>query len=86
MEDVVVVVTGIITNQGIPKLEFANFIAIGMALAVLFAKELTEELGWRINITESRYWIVRHLYISVMIAYILLFGVLGGDQFIYFQF
>lgn len=86
LEDVVTVVTGIITNQGIPKLEFANFIAIGMALAVLFAKELTEELGWRINITESRYWIVRHLYISVMIAYILLFGVLGGDQFIYFQF
>lgn len=86
LDDVLMIVIGIFTKQGIPKLEYANFIAIGLALMVLMAKELSEEFNYHINIAESRFWIVRHLYIAVMIAYILLFGVLGGDQFIYFQF
>ena len=69
-----------------PKPEFANFIAIGLALIVLLSKELSDEFGWRFRIAESDSWIVRHVYLVCMIAYIVLFGVLGGDQFIYFQF
>lgn len=86
LQDAVVVVTGIFTNPGVPKPEFANFIAIGLALIVLLSKELSDEFGWRFRIAESDSWIVRHVYLVCMIAYIVLFGVLGGDQFIYFQF
>ena len=86
LHDAVVVVTGIFTNPGVPKPEFANFIAIGLALIVLLSKELSDEFGWRFRIAESDSWIVRHVYLVCMIAYIVLFGVLGGDQFIYFQF
>lgn len=86
LADAIVIITDIFINQGIPKLEYANFIAIGLALAILILKELSDEFNWPINITKSRHWIVRHMYISIIIAYILLLGVLGGDQFIYFQF
>ena len=67
-------------------LETANFIAIGLAMTVLLTKECSDEYRWSIRVAESRYWIVRHVYLVLMIAYIILFGVLGGDQFIYFQF
>ena len=53
---------------------------------ILLLKETADEWGTGIRIADSSSWIVRHVYIFVMIAYILLFGVLGGDQFIYFQF
>ena len=49
--------------------------------------EVGEEFGrYHIAIENSRYWVVRHVYLALMIALIVLFGVLGGDQFIYFQF
>ena len=38
---------------------------------------------WAIAFYEGK---VKHIYFVLMIAYILLFGVLGSDQFIYFQF
>lgn len=86
MSDALTIMTGIFTNPGIPKLEIANFIAIGLALFILISKELTDEFNLNIRIAESRSWIVSHLYLVFMISYIILFGVLGGDQFIYFQF
>lgn len=86
MSDAVTVVTGIFTNPGIPKPEPAHFIAIGLAIAVLLTKSLADEYNWKIRIAESDSWLVRHTYIVIMIAYIILLGVMGGDQFIYFQF
>lgn len=86
MHDAGSIITGIFTNPGTPKQEFANFIAIGLALIVLFIKEFADEFQWKIRIADSPSWLVRHVYIVFMIAYIILFGVLGSDQFIYFQF
>lgn len=86
MHDAVTIIMGIFTNPGIPKPEFAIFIAIGLAMIVLLCKELADEYGWAVHVAESRFWLVRHLYLVMMIAYIIMFGVLGGDQFIYFQF
>ena len=86
LHDAWMVITGIFNNQGIPMVETANFIAIGLAMTVLLTKECSDEYRWSIRVAESRYWIVRHVYLVLMIAYIILFGVLGGDQFIYFQF
>ena len=86
LTEAVTVITGIFINLDTPKQEYANFIAIGLALAVLLTKEFADEYHWKIRVAESKSWIVRHIYIIMMIAYIILFGVLGGDQFIYFQF
>lgn len=86
LSDAVTVAKGIFTNPGMPKPEYANFIAIALAMSILLTKELSDEYQWGIRVAESRYWLVRHIYLVMMIAYIILFGVLGGDQFIYFQF
>ncbi len=86
LSDAVTVATGIFTKPGMPKPEYANFIAIALAMTILLAKELSDEYQWGIRVAESRHWLVRHIYLVMMIAYIILFGVLGGDQFIYFQF
>lgn len=86
MTDALTVVTGIFTRPGIPKLNIADWGAIGLALVVLLSKEMAEERGWNFRVATSRWWLVRHIYLIVMICYIILLGVLGGDQFIYFQF
>ena len=80
------VIKGIFTNLGVPKPEYANFIAIGMAMTILLIKEFADEYKWPVRVADSKSWIVRHVYLVMMIAYIILFGVLGGDQFIYFLF
>lgn len=84
--DAITVIKGIFINFGMPKLEIAIFLAIALAMVIMVLKELEEEFNWKIRIAESKKWIVRHVYIILMIAYIILFGVLGGDQFIYLQF
>lgn len=86
LSDAMMVIKGIFTNPGVPKPEFANFIAIGMAMTILLIKEFADEYQWPVRVADSKSWIVRHVYLVMMIAYIILFGVLGGDQFIYFQF
>ena len=84
--DALTVVKDIFLHPGIPHRDAANFIAIGLALAVLATKEFADEYQWRFRLSESPSWLVRHVYLVVMIAYIILFGVFSGDQFIYFQF
>lgn len=88
LQEAVTVITGIFTKPGIPyhNSSLSNFAAITAALAFLFCKEFADEYKWKICFAESKLWLVRHIYIVLMIAYIILFGVLGGDQFIYFQF
>ena len=86
LSDAMAIATGIFTNPGVPYLDYATFIAAGMAMIVLLAKEFADEYQWKTHIAESDSWLVRHVSLVVMISYIILFGVLGGDQFIYFQF
>ncbi len=86
LEDAITVLKGIFVNPGAPYPEYANFIAIGLAVIVLMIKEFSEEYQWKFSLSESRSWLVRDMYLVFMIAYIVLFGVLSGDQFIYFQF
>ncbi|MDD2954242.1 MAG: MBOAT family protein [Parabacteroides sp.] len=86
LTDAVVIIKGIFTDLAFPYLRLADFLAIGLALSLLFLKESIDEFGWKIRISESRFGAVRYLYMVAMITYIILFGVLNGDQFIYFQF
>lgn len=89
MADAVKVTTGIVTRFSIPEISFAMFTEITfalLALLVLLCKEIADEYRWRPAFVKRHAHIVLHVYLIVMMAYILLFGVLGGDQFIYFQF
>lgn len=77
---------GITTDPGIPFIRVADLLVIVMVLAITITKEIKDELCLNLHISDSPSWIVRHLYIVFMTAFIVLFGVLNGDQFIYFQF
>ena len=86
LSDAIRVVTGIITNPGTPKVEYAHWLAIIFALIILVIKEVKDEFQIKISIIEKHHGLYDHICIIFMICYILLFGVLGSDQFIYFQF
>lgn len=86
ISDAFQIIKGIFTNPGVPYVRVADFLAIALALFIMFIKELIDEHCLKIRISDSPIWMVRHLYITVMIAFIILMGVLNGDQFIYFQF
>ncbi len=86
LQDAVTVMVGIFTNFGAPRPEYAIFVCIAIAMIVLIIKEFADEYKWKIRVADSPSWLVRHVYLILMICYIILFGVLGGDQFIYFQF
>lgn len=86
MKDAIIVISGIFSDFGAPKMEPAIFLAILMALLILIVKEILEEFcpDSLTKLTENRF--AGCTYVILMISYILLFGVFGGDQFIYFQF
>lgn len=89
--DGMLVFSGLFTKMNIPDISFSMFTEITqalMALLVLFCKELG--LFSKFLTLNSSSWlfstVVSHLYMVSIIVFILLFGVLDGDQFIYFQF
>jgi len=86
LDDAMTIISGIFTNIGRPKLDLANVMADGMALSLLFIVEFLQEYGKGRRLLHPSSWVVRHLQMAALIAFILLFGVLGSDQFIYFQF
>ena len=89
LRDTVSIVSGIFCKMGLPNVTFAMFTELclaAFAITLLLIRELSDEFCWKWHISKSHYWLIQHLYIVGMIAMILLFGVLGGDQFIYFQF
>jgi len=86
LHDAFAVFSGMVSRMGLPHMEIAHFLAIGAALFIWTCKALADEYGWRIRLSSSSLSLWRHLFLILMVAYILLFGVLNGDQFIYFQF
>ena len=89
LHDAITVVSGIFCQAGLPDVSFAMFTDLclaALAIGVVLLKEMAEEFHWNVQVAESPSWLVRHSYLVLLIACIILFGVLGGDQFIYFQF
>lgn len=86
INDTISIFDKIFTNIGIPKIAYDDFIAIGLALTIMFFKEVKDEFNLNIRISNSSSWLTRHIYIVAISLFIILFGVLNGDQFIYFQF
>ena len=89
LADATTVITGIILRPALPDITFAQFTEITAALAalaLLLAGELLDERGFRPRLSPLCRQVAVHAYLTLLIAVTLLFGVLGGDQFIYFQF
>lgn len=57
-----------------------------MSLAFVVLKDLADEYGWRIKLLHSENKYVVWGTMVFLISYTLLFGVLNGGSFIYFQF
>ena len=86
--DAFAVMRGLVLNFGVPyfgDVGFGNLIASFLVVSIVLAKEYIEEHSSNMAIYMNRP-VISSIYISVLIAIITLFGVLGGDQFIYFQF
>jgi len=86
LNQAVQLISGIFTHFGKPSLLSLDLIPIAIAMILVAFKDAKDEYYWSIHLSDSKFWIVRHLYIIMMIAVIILFGRLDSSQFIYFQF
>ncbi len=84
--DAITVVSGIFTDLSVPSIDFANLVGVGLAMILLLTKEFVEERKSDMRVTQARHSFFDHIKVALLMAIIMLFGVLGGDQFIYFQF
>lgn len=83
------VLSGIVIRFGMPELSFAMFTEVTTALAaiaVLVSSEYAAEHGWALRLTGVGQQVAAHAVLLLLAVAILLFGVLDGGQFIYFQF
>lgn len=85
IHDVFSVIGKIFTDRGYLFIEPTLFLALA-SLTIMVVKDSCEQFGTKIRLFNSKYTVVRYLSVALLIGYILLFGVLEGGQFIYFQF
>lgn len=87
VEDSFAIIKKIFTDWEMPYIHFTTLFLGIISLLVLFAKDLCNEY-WpdRFHLLSHRNIYIRILVMTTLICYILLCGVLGGGQFIYFQF
>ena len=87
LQDAYVIIKSIIFNMEYPnEMQYGIFIAIFTAMSILALKEFSVEFQWKWYQSLLRSKTANHLFIILIITYIILFGVFRGDQFIYFQF
>ena len=87
MHEAIEIIKQIITNMEYPnEMQYGIFLAIIVAMVILFIKEYIEEFRPAVYQKLISNKVLIHLYFILLISYIILFGVFRGDQFIYFQF
>ena len=88
LTDALTIISGIFTDFGKPYIVWAHIIIIAFVLFILAMQEIIYEKGFHVSSIHN-IWLrhsVRYAFIVLTISFIMLFGVLNGDQFIYFQF
>lgn len=85
IHDVFTVIGKIFTESGSVFVEPTLLLAM-ISLIILIVKDGVEKFGGKLELFNSKYPIVRYLSVACLISYIMLMGVLDGNQFIYFQF
>lgn len=86
ISDAFQVIHKIIFEQGSLFLNMTCLANAFVGISILFLKELKDEIGLNIHLSNSGSSVVRYGYAVGMVCVILLFGVFDGGQFIYFQF
>lgn len=76
----------IFTDPGRPFIHPTTVFLGLISLCILLLKDITDEYRLPFHFLNSRYLAIRYISICGLITYILLFGMLSGGQFIYFQF
>lgn len=84
--DAFAVIHSLFTNPGSLFIDTTSLLLGGISLVILLFKDTKDEFGWRIFAMHSKYKALRYVSVVGLIAFIMLFGVLDGGQFIYFQF
>jgi D-alanyl-lipoteichoic acid acyltransferase DltB (MBOAT superfamily) len=85
ISDAFLIVRKIFVNHGAVFIDQMTFVCGIASLAILLVKEFSEEFI-RIKCSGTIHRCCSYVLYIFMISYILLFGVLDGGQFIYFQF
>lgn len=86
VEAAIKVIKGIFTNPGIPFMGDVSLMILPVSFMILLIKELRDEFSIKLPGGTGVQFALRHSVIVFLISFILLFGVLEGPQFIYFQF
>ena len=84
--DAVSVVNKIFTNPGRPFYDIYVFVYGVASLAILLIKDAKDAYGVKIGFLHAKSFGIRFISFVSLLAYIMLFGALGADSFIYFQF
>jgi len=80
------IVKKIFSERGPLFVDFISFLLGFASLFILFVKDIKDEYSLGSGLFYSKHVAVRIISVILTIVYVLLFGVLNGGQFIYFQF
>lgn len=84
--DAFLVIHSLFTNIGSLFIDTTSLLLGGISLIILLFKDVKDEFGWHIYAMHSKCKALRYVSVVGLIVFIMLFGVLDGGQFIYFQF
>lgn len=80
------IINKILTNPGRPFYDIYVFVYGIASLAILLIKDAKDAYGMKIGFLHAKSFVVRFISFISLTAYIMLFGAMSADSFIYFQF
>ena len=86
IHDLYIFVHHAITTWGTPFPDLETFLTGSLAIGIVVFHDLNEELGWNVRLLSSRNAMIRYLTAILLVVYILSYGILNSNSFIYFQF
>lgn len=84
--DAMYIIKSIMTNHGKVFLDINTLLMAFIAFIIVFMYDFTHEYGVKLKLLDSNYRIIRFATATLLICYIIGFGVLNSGSFIYFQF
>lgn len=86
LNEVKIIISKICTDPGQLFLDINTLIMGAIAFMIVFIHDIVEERGGKDFLLQSNNRLIRYTSASLIICYILAFGVLNGGSYIYFQF
>lgn len=86
INDAGIVVSKIFTDLGMPFIDIHTLFFVAISLPILIAKDVCDQWFPKVKLLESANSTIRIITCLLLVAFILLFGKLDSQSFIYFQF